>query len=1454
MGWEKLRLREASSLALLSTAVEAKIVSDSQTQYFFMNEDSMLGELMSEALIKQPRQGWHMMCLKCGLQSELRRWKQNRHWECRKVGSKPRGKGVKRSAMDGWEKVGEAIHVLSHLQDREQVSLTAVQRRELVSLAELAAVTLRQDSHQGPKMKIPRGLGGRRYSLATANVGSLAGKVQGVTHVADAVAIQESGVSRTKERAVRGEARALGAEFFSGSPAATRTDSLGRTGPAKGQGLAVICQAQTQWFGLDRQLGAERGAGKRVHSGWLILGPIMLVLHNVYCKSGLQASWSDSNSELISEVVRRVSESPSEAQIVAGDFQCSVHQIDAFQPLLQNGWLATSQWPSLEGCPTNHPVQGQARVIDGMLISPSLLPILKGVEIVPLPGMSTHDAVCVTLEGEECRRKGTKLVPPVLESQLEPRGKGTWPRGGGQDYDHFLVALEGCLFPGSSSLKGRVGRVRREQCDLGFKRGPRCVPPSSWTLCVIRKALAHAEETLGLFGKENRSRAQEDRLGELYGLLNRIPWTRIGVHGSFPWTGEGVSAAVQSLRQLLETSKEKIARTLHRWKYRLREAASRQTTECSRWVREEQTGLRGIATSEGVVIDPMAIAEKISDSWRPVFQTDPEWSPQNARSGFPDFRSEYLVPDLCASDMRWSFSQKTKGAHGAERITGAMLARMPDPGWEHLAALFNHIEGGEEWPSDLLWVRLAPLRKPDAPDLPEASKVRLISIESILVRIWASVRFHQLLPWVQNFLGTGIIGGLPGKEALVEAASRDAERAVSDNEYMPYGELSFDFAKCYDTLPRSLLIQLALCLGLPRRIGGALERFLNQTERVVVFRGWVGGAVSGDRGVPQGNALSVLLTLVWTNVWFQQARSLLSPLASVCAFYDDLSVGSGKCEDIRIAWGLTAQFATDWGVSLNPSKSTLTMNRAAVAQWEVGDVAVPHAGSWSFIGVCLGASKTSEKSIRRVRVMYERLERLQTFPGEKNDVAKVVASMVNSLAYGLCFEVGCLKALKDMCGPIWRICWGSARYAASRGWTWASALPYATNPVTRYWLEAARLIWKLSNSEAHGVLALKLWDLEFSEREQGIWGVFTRIVREVGGRTCSGGDVKVNGMVMMSVHAPLQLWNHQARKIMKMWWAGQSRISQGELRRVNWDCLSRLVGKGSKKSVSVATMLSGSFLCAAKLYEHFGDMSPLCSCGQLDTQMHRMMWCPKLRGDRLACSWETRDEEVLRRGGPFWAERGVCVIPERLCSEVNPAFHSGAYLGLLGREDVEEAKRIASGQGHVLSEIAVRRWHKGMNVVAAAYVSLCDNYVIHCVNGLGKNEAYYACVFKVAIVSRAAQKRCCIRSDVILTKEAFQEWLWDQKKPWANIRSVFRTDGLEWLSFSEVQIDPQAMGRLNEWGRTKCVSEVLDSLEEQDKVGKKLSYLATCVGERFDTGFLAHKKGEARKRASRGLD
>ena len=209
-------------------------------------------------------------------------------------------------------------------------------------------------------------------------------------------------------------------------------------------------------------------------------------------------------------------------------------------------------------------------------------------------------------------------------------------------------------------------------------------------------------------------------------------------------------------------------------------------------------------------------------------------------------------------------------------------------------------------------------------------------------------------------------GGLPGKDALVDAASRDATRTLCDSESLPFAELSYHFAKCFDSLPRRLLIQLAGRLGMPRRVGDAILRFLEGSERHVVFRGWAGPSISGDKGVPQGNALSVLLVLVWTSVWHQQISSMLTPVASCAAFYDDISIASEDVADLRVGLGCTACFAKVWGVVLNMEKSCKALNGAALVQWDLGDAAVPRAGFWNFVGVCLGTRKHSHRTSRRL--------------------------------------------------------------------------------------------------------------------------------------------------------------------------------------------------------------------------------------------------------------------------------------------------------------------------------------------------------------------------------------------------------------------------------------------------------------------------------------------------------
>ena len=90
------------------------------------------------------------------------------------------------------------------------------------------------------KARDTSGAGGLSLKLATANVGSLKGKVEGLLGVGDLICMQETMVTHEHARSVRAESRSYGMDYVQGRDATTSVDSLGRRQAAKGQGLGVL--------------------------------------------------------------------------------------------------------------------------------------------------------------------------------------------------------------------------------------------------------------------------------------------------------------------------------------------------------------------------------------------------------------------------------------------------------------------------------------------------------------------------------------------------------------------------------------------------------------------------------------------------------------------------------------------------------------------------------------------------------------------------------------------------------------------------------------------------------------------------------------------------------------------------------------------------------------------------------------------------------------------------------------------------------------------------------------------------------------------------------------------------------------------------------------------------------------------------------------------------------------
>ena len=152
--------------------------------------------------------------------------------------------------------------------------------------------------------------------------------------------------------------------------------------------------------------------------------------------------------------------------------------------------------------------------------------------------------------------------------------------------------------------------------------------------------------------------------------------------------------------------------------------------------------------------------------------------------------------------MKAAFASKTAGAAGAEGCTASMLQTM-----------LRNIEGG-----------VAGNPKPGEELAPAPLKVRLITVEALLLRTWASARAHQTMDWLLGVVGPGVVGALHARSGVDSAGEKDAFRLLCELRGAPFAGLSFDSSKCFDSLDDQALVQVAIDKGFPVAVADALSR------------------------------------------------------------------------------------------------------------------------------------------------------------------------------------------------------------------------------------------------------------------------------------------------------------------------------------------------------------------------------------------------------------------------------------------------------------------------------------------------------------------------------------------------------------------------------------------------------------------------------------------------------
>ena len=340
-------------------------------------------------------------------------------------------------------------------------------------------------------------------------------------------------------------------------------------------------------------------------------------------------------------------------------------------------------------------------------------------------------------------------------------------------------------------------------------------------------------------------------------------------------------------------------------------------------------------SQRSMLATPKGIEEELLKLWLPRWQNndhldESSWNRILAFAHHYLPRGAFQVPELRVEDFHHAFNKggslKTRGPDGWSPCD---FACMPDCLLEDLLTLFNRIESGDAWPTQLIQGHVTCLEKTTTPC--GASDYRPVVLYSLLYRFWGSMRSRKLLA---DFSGVIDFNGfLAGRccQHITFYLMAAVEHSVKTGE-PPTGFLT-DLVKCFNFLPRRPLLLIAKRVGVPMQVINGWSSFLTCMTRTFVVHRQVGQFSSSNAGMPEGDSLSCL-GMVVANYTFHFYMKHFRPTLSSFSFVDNLEVTGRTAVDALAGLVTTQVWAEMLQLQLDQKKtqfwSTSASERAAL--------------------------------------------------------------------------------------------------------------------------------------------------------------------------------------------------------------------------------------------------------------------------------------------------------------------------------------------------------------------------------------------------------------------------------------------------------------------------------------------------------------------------------------------
>ena len=168
------------------------------------------------------------------------------------------------------------------------------------------------------------------------------------------------------------------------------------------------------------------------------------------------------------------------------------------------------------------------------------------------------------------------------------------------------------------------------------------------------------------------------------------------------------------------------------------------------------------------------------------------------------------VDSIIGKQLKAACLNAKHSAAGLDNFSPLDFTLLSDDTYDWLAILLDLVEQGEPWPQALLQTKASYLWKDTA------LAYRVLLILSCLYRRWATVRLHDLRPWIRQWEAEGMNAGTEAtgsQDAWWETALTMEHCRITGT---PFSGGASDIYKCFDQLPRHLVYHLAHSAGMPK--------------------------------------------------------------------------------------------------------------------------------------------------------------------------------------------------------------------------------------------------------------------------------------------------------------------------------------------------------------------------------------------------------------------------------------------------------------------------------------------------------------------------------------------------------------------------------------------------------------------------------------------------------------